>query len=278
MIEKIKNIKMTWLKVIIMAITFGAVTAFILLTPSLENTSIHNIGVCFEFWFIPAVLIGINCKKPLEAALKVFVFFLISQPLIYLIQIPFGAMTMADFGGYYRRWLVWTLLMLPGGVAVWLGTKKSWIGVLDAVVASAFLFFFEFSPHLSSLIKHGFPHQLLACILILIEVVLIILIYTKEPKLRIIAFICAVLFCLVGLFYQKATLSKASPANYNLGQGEYTVSYCDDGVEASVENGQLTVFAESEGTYTVTVKNSNGEERNFNCTLKDGFIDLVEAE
>lgn len=30
-------------------------------------------------------------KKPLESALKTFVFFLISQPLIYLLQVPFSA-------------------------------------------------------------------------------------------------------------------------------------------------------------------------------------------
>ncbi|MCQ2479735.1 MAG: hypothetical protein MJ120_03760 [Clostridia bacterium] len=278
MLEKIKNIKMTWLKVIIMALAFGAGTAAIALIPIFKGTSIYNIAVCFEFWFIPAVLIGINCKKPLEAALKVFVFFLISQPLVYLIQMPFSTLSAGDFLNYYKYWLVWTFLMLPGGVMVWLGTKKSWVGLLDAVVASAFLFFIEFPNHFSTLLKDGFPNQLLACIFILVEVVFIILIFAKEAKQRVIAFICAVLLCFGGLYVNKAHTLKTHTSSCNIGEGEYTVSYCDDGAEATVEGGKLTIFAKDDGNYSVKIKNANGEERSFNYILKDDVVEIIEAE
>ncbi len=278
MLEKIKNIKMTWLKVIIMALAFGAGTAAIALIPIFKGTSIYNIAVCFEFWFVPAVLIGINCKKPLEAALKVFVFFLISQPLVYVIQLLFGALSIADFWNYYRYWLVWTFLMLPGGVVVWLGANKSWIGTLDAIVASAFLFFIEFSGHFSTLLNDGFPHQLLACIFILVEVVFIILIFAEETKQKIIAFICAALLCFGGLYLNESHALKTHTSSCFIGEGDYTVSYCENGAEATVEGGKLTIFAKDEGSYFVNIKDSNGKERRFNYILKNGIVEINEVE
>lgn len=58
------------------------------------------------------LIIMANCQKPLESACKTFVFFLISQPLIYLLQVPFSSMGWGLFG-YYWNWFIWTLLTFP---------------------------------------------------------------------------------------------------------------------------------------------------------------------
>ena len=62
-------------------------------------------GVSFESWIFFTVIIMANCyrqedtkdgsffekiRQPLICAAKVFVFFLISQPLIYLFEVPFS--------------------------------------------------------------------------------------------------------------------------------------------------------------------------------------------
>ncbi len=41
-----------------------------------------------------------------------FFFFLISQPLIYLLQVPFSSMGFELFI-YYKYWFIWTLLTIP---------------------------------------------------------------------------------------------------------------------------------------------------------------------
>lgn len=46
-------------------------------------------GETLEAWVFFAVIIIANAKSSLDSALKTFVFFLISQPLIYLLQVPF---------------------------------------------------------------------------------------------------------------------------------------------------------------------------------------------
>ena len=90
-----------------------------------DGNSFHDIAVTLEWWVLPAILIIVNCKKPLDAALKVFVFFLISQPLVYLIQVPFNDMGWGLFM-YYPYWLRITLLTLPAGFIGWYMKKDQW--------------------------------------------------------------------------------------------------------------------------------------------------------
>lgn len=99
------GLNMTWPKVILFAAASAIVTAVFLIMPIFGDTSFNRIGVHFEAWIFFAVIIMSNCKKPLESALKAFVFFLVSQPLIYLIQVPFSSMGWSLFG-YYRTWFI----------------------------------------------------------------------------------------------------------------------------------------------------------------------------
>ena len=86
------GLPMGWPVVILYAVGTALLTTAFLLIPIFENTSFYRVGVTFEAWVFFAVIIMANCKKPLESALKTFVFFLISQPLIYLLQVPFSQM------------------------------------------------------------------------------------------------------------------------------------------------------------------------------------------
>ena len=93
------GLKMTWPRLILFAVVSGIVTGLIaLLVP--EGNSIRQIAVTFEAWIVLAIIIVVNCEKPLEAACKTFVYFLISQPLVYLIQVPFSSIGWGLFGYY----------------------------------------------------------------------------------------------------------------------------------------------------------------------------------
>ena len=127
------GINLTWPKLIGFSIVMGVYTALMaMLVP--DGNSFHDIAVTEEWWILPAVIIIFNSKKPLEAALKTFVFFLISQPLVYLLQVPFSYMGWGLFK-YYPHWFGITILTFPAAFVCWFITKDKWhSGAILAVV------------------------------------------------------------------------------------------------------------------------------------------------
>lgn len=188
-----------WKKVIIMAILCGIITGLLLCVPFLNGTSIQNIGVCMEAWVFLALIIILNSEKPLEAALKTFVFFLISQPLVYLVQVPFSWLHWQIFM-YYKRWFIITLLTIPGGFIAWYTKKGNILSVLILAVADALLMFLEFPSHLLTLTLH-FPHQIIALCFILASSAYYTLHLIKDKKLRILSFAIKLVFLAAGIFY-----------------------------------------------------------------------------
>ncbi len=112
--KKFGGIHLTWLKLITAAVIAGIFTGLMALVPALHDTSFHTIAVTLEVWILFGILIIMNSRSNLDAALKCFVFFLISQPLVYLIQVPFSPLGWQLFG-YYQFWFIWTLLCFPMG-------------------------------------------------------------------------------------------------------------------------------------------------------------------
>ncbi len=154
------SFNLTWPKTVIFAVIMGIYTALVaMLVP--DGNSFHDIAVTFEWWVLPAIFIIVNCKKPLEAAVKTFVFFLISQPLIYLIQVPFSYMGWGLFG-YYPHWFAITLATFPGAFLGWFIKKDKWYSavilsvmtILLTITGIGYIYqFFETPPnHLISII------------------------------------------------------------------------------------------------------------------------------
>ncbi|MBO4791509.1 MAG: hypothetical protein J5592_04425, partial [Clostridia bacterium] len=81
------SLKITWPVIIAAAVITGAYTAVMALLPAARDTSFADISISFEWWILFGILIIVNSKTPWESALKCFVFFLISQPIVYLIQV-----------------------------------------------------------------------------------------------------------------------------------------------------------------------------------------------
>ena len=131
--EKIKKIfggiDLSWKKVIIFAILAGAYTALMAIIPQVKYTSFNTITTTLEVWIFLGIFIIMNSKSNKDSALKCFVFFLISQPLVYLIQVPFSWQGWNIFG-YYKFWFVWTVLCLPMGYIGYYIKKDKWWGYL----------------------------------------------------------------------------------------------------------------------------------------------------
>ena len=123
------GIDLTWPKLIIAAVLAGVYTAVMALIPALHYTSFITITVSFEVWILFGILIILNSRSNLDAGLKCFVFFLISQPLVYLIQVPFSWQGWGLFQ-YYRYWFLWTLLCFPMGFVGYYMKRGKWWGYL----------------------------------------------------------------------------------------------------------------------------------------------------
>ena len=149
----------TWPRIIILAIVCGIIPGLLMLPAGLKDTSFHRPGETFEFWIFLAMFIILNSKKPLEAGLKTFVFFLISQPLIYLVQVPFSTMGWQLFS-YYPFWAAFTVATFPGAMIAWYTKKGNYLGMLILTVANVLL-----CNHLATCIRMlilRFPHYLVA--------------------------------------------------------------------------------------------------------------------
>lgn len=154
------GLNITWPKLVVFAVLMGLYTALMaMLVP--DGNSFHDIAVTPEWWVLPAVIIIVNSKKPLESALKTFVFFLISQPLVYLFQVPFSDMGWGLFG-YYRYWFMVTLLTFPGGFVAWYIKKGKWYSALILSIATIYLAFAGTS-YITEMIEH-FPNHLLTIV------------------------------------------------------------------------------------------------------------------
>ena len=212
--------KMTWLRVVVFAVATAVATALILILPFTAHTSLANIGATLECWILFALIIILNCEKPFEAGLKTFVFFLISQPLIYLFQVPFSSRGWELFE-YYGYWFVWTLLCFPGAMIAWYVKKDNLVSALILSVATAYLG--------ASCVGFGataieeFPHQLIAALFCAVSAVGLIVVLLKKKSGRLLA----VGITLAAAIVTGALIGNSAPAfmatEYALGDGTWRI-------------------------------------------------------
>ncbi len=215
--------KISWKWVVALAIICGTVTGVIMnFQDYLENASIVNIGICFEFWILMAVIILSKCEKPYGAAAKVFVFFLISQPLVYLVQVPFNEKGWGLFQ-YYGGWFRWTLLTFPGAFIGWYIKKRNWLSAAVFFVAILGLCG-EFGNHFWMFIRH-MPLQLLALLFILAQMFLYIYSFPDKKKRIVLTSLTVVAMAVfLYLFYLN---SMKQPVYYDSTNVEYDAFSCE---------------------------------------------------
>ena len=290
MIKKLfGEIKMTWVKVIIFALATGIYTGIMaLLFPS--TSSFHDIAVMFEAWILFAIIIIVNCEKPLEAALKTFVFFLISQPLIYLVQVPFNEMGFGLFM-YYKYWFMITLLTFPGAFIGWFIKKNN---ILAGIILSVMLVLLVYmgTGYLNTAI-YNFPNHLLSAVYCFAIVPVMIYGIFSDKKAIItasaISMVAAAVFLIMTFGVQHVRMS----ANIFLDEEKYDIN---SSWSVSVENEKISSariekrFENAErdgllmdfyeyGENKVTLKDEEGIEHHVIVSYdKDGHIDINEVD
>ena len=122
------GINLTWKKLVVFSIFVGIYTAVMAMLPIAKDTSFNDLTVTFEVWIFFGIFIIMNSKSPKDSALKCFIFFLISQPLVYLVQDIIKQSNL--FNTYYRFWFLWTIACLPMGFIGYYMKKDKWWGLL----------------------------------------------------------------------------------------------------------------------------------------------------
>ena len=200
------EINLTWKRTIIFAIIAGVYTAIMAMIPMARDTSFADITISFEVWIFFGILIIMNSKSAKDSALKCFVFFLISQPLVYLIQDVIKHSNL--FITYYRNWVLWTIATIPMGFIGYYMKKDEWWGLL--ILAPILVFLGEhYSTYLSKTM-FSFPYHLLTTIFCLVTLIIYPIAIFNNKKNKVVGIVISFLIILVmtGL-----TLSK--PAVYN---------------------------------------------------------------
>ena len=151
--------------------------------PITKNTSFRDIAVTLEWWILFGIIIICNSKSPKDSALKCFIFFLISQPLIYLLQVPFSWQGWHLFS-YYKYWFIWTILTIPMGYIGYYIKKDNILSIiilLPMLILLAYLGIGFISNAIES-----FPHHLLSGIFCFTAIILIVFGVLNKKKNKII--------------------------------------------------------------------------------------------
>ncbi len=262
---------MTWPRVLIFAVATAAVTALLLRLPFTAGTSFANMGTTLECWILFALLIIINCEKPPEAGVKTFVFFLVSQPLIYLFQVPFYADGFAIFR-YYSYWFWWTVACLPGGMLAWFVKKGNLWSALILSVATGYLGV-QGICFLGTCIRH-FPHDLISVIFIALLTVVLILVLLPKKRERLVAGAITLAVTLAAVWFTFFAEAPAPTAGYYLGdEHTWTVTATEGDAVGDItidpDWPALTVKGEQYGTAEVTLTNEDGETVTFTVTYEE---------
>ncbi len=200
------GINLTWKKVVIFAIIAGIYTGIMALLPITRNTSFADISISFEVWILFGIIIIMNSKSNLDSALKCFIFFLISQPLVYLVQVPFNDLGWSLFR-YYKPWFIWTLFTFPMGYIGYFIKKDKWWGLLILTPIIVFL-----GSHYSGFLSESvsfFPYHLISALFCLITMIIYPLYMFKNKIIKYvglsISLLLIIVFSLTVLFSNKAT-------------------------------------------------------------------------
>ncbi len=195
---------MSWLSVVLFAAAAGIYTGAVMLIGVLKDTSFQDIGISYEWWVIFAVIIVVNCRKNWEAMLKCFVFFLISQPLVFAVEVLLGSLSMEMACYYYRAiWFPMTLLTLPGGLVAHYCKRQNALGAVVLGLGNtiqAVLGVFYLSQAITS-----FPRHLLSSAVCFGSILLMTIEIQHERKNRLISILFPLVLTVLLLILARLT-------------------------------------------------------------------------
>lgn len=283
------ELNITWPKLIIWAVIAGVYTGVMAMIPAARDTSFADISISFEVWILFGILIIMNSKTAVESALKCFVFFLISQPLVYLTQILIGSADWSLFV-YYKGWFIWTLFTIPMGFIGWYIKKEKWWGL---VILGAMMVFLGF--HYSGFLREAFtyfPHHLLSAIFCAVTLFLYPFAIFRDPKIRKAGLIIALIIfmgftalsVLGGHNYYETDLMAAGDGNPEFDESctaEFTdPSFGDLDIryEEGLEEYMLHVTFKKQGDAQFILTDVNGEEHLYDVKIGRNTYNIKPAD
>ena len=209
------GISLTWPRLIIFSCLVGLLVGAFNVIPFLKGTSFQDFAVILDIWFVLAIFVIMNSKSRLDAVLKTFVFFLISQPLIYLVTSLFSAnsfwfLLQQYYFRWYDGWFFWTLATIPGSAIAYEIKKSNIVSSIILSVATGALAFFGIDHILGSVLT-SFPYHLLSGLIDLFFAFSFIFIILENKTPRILALILTSLSLIVGVIYYFHFASRPTP-------------------------------------------------------------------
>lgn len=280
------ELNITWKRLIIFSILIGLYTGLMSILPITKDTSFRDIAITFEWWVLFGTLIIINSKTPKESALKCFVFFLISQPLVYLVQVPFNPYGWEIFR-YYPGWFRWTLLTLPMGYIGNFLKKDKWWGLFIIVPVIAFVGY-----HYANFLRETltfFPNHLLSAIFCVVSIILYSLYIFKDKKLKYICLGISVVV-LIGMtilavgqgknYYNTTVLVSGGDSGIEF-DDTYTVTLKDEGFgklfivyEKNIEDYMVNAEFKKTGDTEFTLTSPDGKEYVYKIKVERSSYDI----
>ena len=257
------GINLTWPGVILYAIGTAVLTTVFLVFPIFKGTSFMRMGETLEAWIFFAVILIANSKKPLESALKTFVFFLISQPLIYLFQVPFSWQGWGLFQ-YYKHWFLLTLCTFPAAYIGWYIKKKNWLSLLILMPVLVLLAYIcgDGIKH----VLHDFPNLLLMVLFCIAQVLLYLYVFTEKVTQKIVgALVLTAVIAGMTLipknvdFYSSQFLPDNPVLTENAEAAAEDTKIADISVSGTGEDSTVQIHVHAYGTTSFTIKDGDKE-------------------
>ncbi len=278
------GIDLSWKKVIIWAVAAGVYTAIMAMLPIAEDTSFVDLTVTFEVWILFGIIIIMNSRSPVDSALKCVVFFLISQPLVYLIQDLINQSSL--FITYYRYWFMWTVATVPMGFIGHYMKKDKWWGLL-ILTPILILLGTQFSAYLSKTM-FSFPRHLLTTLFCIITLIIYPLCIFKNKINKIIGTVISGL--IITIMTVLCLLNPPVYSTYILADGEDysfddtdTVDLTDESFgelniiyEEAIESYMVHAEFKKAGKTEFVLESPNGEKTTFEIDIKRDTYDVVE--
>ena len=279
------SVNLTWGKLIIFAIIAGVFTAAMAMIPGVKDTSFSDLTVTFEVWVLFGIFIIMNSKSALDSALKCFVFFLISQPLVYLIQDFINHSSL--FETYYGYWFVITVLTLPMGFIGYYMKKDKWWGLI-ILAPMLFLVGCTFGEYLSQTM-FSFPRHLLTTIFCVVTVIIYPLAIFNDKKIKItgvaisiiILIVMAIMTLLNPPIYDTILMVNGGKLNVTF-DNTYKAHFADESYgetyfkyDEALEDWVLNAKFKKAGKTELILETPNGEKIFFDITVERHAFDVT---
>ena len=271
------EINLTWTKVIVMAIIMGIYTATMAMLPIASDTSFSDLTVTFEVWILFGIFIIINSKSAKDSALKCFIFFLISQPLVYLIQDVINHSNL--FTTYYKYWFIWTILCLPMGFIGYYIKKDKWWGLI--ILTPILVLLGSMYNNYLSKTMFSFPRHLLTTIFCISTLIIYPLVLFKNKINKLIGVLISIIIIIVMTFicflkpqiYSTEILMNGD--NYQFDDsykayltdnsyGDLKIIYMD-----SIDTWMVHADFKKSGNTEFILESPSGNKKTFNITIKE---------